>query len=131
MTVPKDQLVDIYNRNGGDFEKVAAELGISYSDFVKDYGMDMLPPPTPTPARRRQPPADLGKPELRKFMVSQRHCEHPTWPKEHLGAIIRARRQYELGTHEMTTGRDRDWFILYSIPRKDRTGTRKFFHIQH
>ena len=33
-------------------------------------------------------------------------------------AIAKGRADYEAGTHEMATGRDGDWLLLYSIPRK-------------
>lgn len=127
-----EAVLDIYRRHGGDLTKVAAEMGLSYSDFVAGPGAALAPPPPPAP-RRRPPPDDLGAtlaPD-RKYIVSRRHAENPHWPKEDQTKIEKARANYEAGTHEMITGRDREWFILYSIPRANRTGARKFFAAHH
>lgn len=84
-----------------------------------------------TPGRlsnRRQIPTDLGRPEVRSFMVAHRHVDAPVWPTEFEGKIQDARRKYEEGTHEMCQGRDlRGYFVLYLIPRRVRAPARKFF----
>jgi hypothetical protein len=109
----------LYDQHGGDMKEIAAALGVPFQQEMKD---------TPAP-RRRVPPADLGaslRPD-RKYIVSRRHADNPVWPREDQRKIEDARALYEAGTHEMITGRDRDWFILYSIPRQIRAETRKFF----
>lgn len=120
----------LYDECGGDLEVVAERLNLPYSDFVARFGAEMAPPATP-PARRRPPPEDLGHAPGRpdpKYIIAVRHADNPLWPREYQDAIARARADYEAGTHEMLQGRDRDWFIQYSIPRKKQTEGRKFFH---
>lgn len=120
-----ERLREIYDECGGDASKVADRLNLSREELAERY----TAPPTP-PARRRKPPADLGKDYYRKHIVSVRHAENPVWPKEDEEKIEKARADYESGTHEMCQGRDRDWFVLYSVPRRKRTGPRKFFTVQ-
>lgn len=114
-----EKLREIYDEHGGDLEAVAAVLGVDLPEHV-------IPTPIPLPSRR-QPPADLGKAELRQYIVSKRHADHAAWPKEDEAKIEDARAAYEAGTHEMCQGRDRNWFVLYLIPRQKRAGARKFF----
>jgi len=123
-----EELTKLYTECGGDLQKVADHLGLPYAEFASKFGADLAPPATP-PARRRPPPSDLGAalPPNRKFIVAFRHADNPLWPRDSQRKIDQARLDYEAGTHEMCQGRDRDWFVLYSIPRKQRTGARKFF----
>lgn len=129
-TTSPEQVRDLYNECGGDLEQVAARLGLPYSEFVSKFGAEVAPASTP-PARRRPPPSDLGHREGApnpQYIVAVRHADNPMWPPEYDAAIAVARANYEAGTHEMVQGRDRGWFIQYSIPRKKRTETRRFFH---
>lgn len=64
----------------------------------------------------------LGRPELQQFTVGRKRAWE-AWNNEE-PAIAEARSQYEKGTHEMVTGRDGDWLILYAIPRKHRDPNR-------
>jgi hypothetical protein len=109
---------------GGDLSKVAADLGIGQipSDF---HAIN----PFPLRYSRRQPPADLGRPEMRQYTISIRHADSPTWPVIDQTKIEAARAKYEAGTHEICQGRDRNFFSLYLIPRKVRCGARKFFQV--
>lgn len=59
----------------------------------------------------------LGRPELQPFTVARRRVGAGAWDNA-LPEIAKARADYEAGTHEMATGRDGSWLILYSIPRK-------------
>lgn len=119
-----DELKEIYEECGGDLTKVAERLGLSIADLAQQ----VSPAATPAP-RRRKPPTDLGKESMRKHIVSIRHAEVPVWPAADLNKIEKARDSYCAGTHEMTQGRDRDWFILYLIPRKRRVPARPFFRV--
>ena len=108
----------LYDQHGGDLREIAAKLGVPFE-----------PETVASPTRRRSPPADLGaslRPD-RKYIVSRRHADNPVWPREDQRKINEARAQYEAGSHEMITGRDRDWFILYSIPRSNQAAKRTFF----
>lgn len=120
-----ERLREIYDQAGGDLEKVAAALGINASELSVRPIQD-----PPLVGRGRRPPVDLGQnPNLRRYIISSRHAQHPVWPKADQKKIDDARAKYEAGTHEMCQGRDRNWFVLYCIPRKQRAGARKFFHV--
>lgn len=58
-----------------------------------------------------------GRPELEQFFVAKRRAMDRGWENND-APILRARAQYEAGTHEMITGRDGSWLILYAIPRR-------------
>jgi hypothetical protein len=61
----------------------------------------------------------LGRPDIRKHTVARRSATLLGWDNDN-PAIIKARADYEAGTHIMATGRDGGTLILYSIPRKGR-----------
>lgn len=56
-----------------------------------------------------------GRPDLAPYYVSRKRA-YQAWDNSDPD-IAAARAAYEAGTHEMVTGRDGDWLILYSIPR--------------
>jgi len=58
----------------------------------------------------------LGRPELARYTVARKRVWDLGWDNKS-GSISKARADYEAGTHEMATGRDGEWLILYSIPR--------------
>lgn len=58
-----------------------------------------------------------GRPELEQFLVASRRATDREWNNDDRG-IVDARAEYEAGTHLMATGRDGQWLLLYSIPRK-------------
>ena len=124
-----EQLRIIYEESDQSLERTAEVLGLSYSDFALRWGFLLAPPPKTLAASRRTPPEDLGQDWCRKHKISVRHAHNPEWPKLDTVKIEAARALYELGTHEVLTGRDRDWFILYCVPRQERTGARKFFQV--
>lgn len=59
----------------------------------------------------------FGRPELQQFIVARRQARESGWENSDPD-IARARSDYEAGTHEMATGRDGAWLILYSFPRR-------------
>ncbi len=119
MTFNPEELQRLHNEYGGDVSKIAAALGLEAETTV-------LAAPK-TRQRRLERPNDLGKESIRKYIISARHASFSTWPSQDWDKIETARAGYEAGTHEMVQGRDRDWFVQYCIPRKVRTGARKFF----
>ena len=129
MQLDLDQLKVIYADCDSSLELTAETLGMTYSEFALKWGFLLAPPPKTLAANRRTPPSDLGQDWCRKHTVSIRHAQNPEWPKADLSKIEAARALYERGTHEVVTGRDRDWFTLYCIPRQTRTGARKFFQV--
>lgn len=64
---------------------------------------------------REETNGGYGRPELRNFLIGRKRA-HEVWNNEE-PAIKKAREDFELGTIEMTTGRDGDWLLLYAIPR--------------
>lgn len=79
------------------------------------------------PIQRREPMhGGEGRPEMRKYKVASKHVD-TAWDNTN-SDIVLARADYELGTHEMTTGRDGDTIILYSIPRVQTTPRPGYFN---
>ena len=56
-----------------------------------------------------------GDPEKRKFLVARKTAEG-YWDNE-IPEVAQARERYEAGTHDMATGRDGPYLLLYSFPR--------------
>lgn len=67
----------------------------------------------------------FGRPELEDFLVARKRA-HETWDNTD-EAIAAAREAYEAGTHDMATGRDGDWLLLYSIPQRKVTPRPDYF----
>lgn len=65
----------------------------------------------------------LGRPEMVPFTVARRLASDLGWDNKS-PEIAKAREDYAAGTHEMATGRDGAWLIMYSIPRKRVDKTR-------
>jgi len=123
LQITQEELRKIYEECGGDLQKISARLGVPLNEFP-----NTIMPPSHA-GRRRIPPADIGhRPgwPSPKHIVAVRYCDG-SWAISDQDKIDKAREHYEAGTHEMVTGRDRDWFVLFSIPRKKRCGARKFF----
>ncbi len=58
-----------------------------------------------------------GRPELEPYLVAARRAGDRGWDNEDRGIVV-ARAALEAGTHIMVTGRDGQWLLLYSIPRR-------------
>lgn len=74
---------------------------------------------TPSPTTKYVQHSDdgWGRYELRDYVVT-RCVAGDGWGGNSVKAIAKARTDYDAGTHEMCQGRDGDFLILYSIPRK-------------
>ena len=118
-SISMEKLREIYDAAGGDTQEVARRLNLTHDEII------LRTTDHPTFRRRRQPPADLGKPSMRKHIIATRHADNPIWSNQ--DQVDRARKLYEAGTHTMCQGRDRDWFVLYLIPLKKPGGPRQFF----
>lgn len=66
-----------------------------------------------------------GQPELAPFTVGRKKAWE-VWDNN-IPSISQARADYEAGTHDMVTGRDGDWLILYSIPQAKVTPRPDYF----
>lgn len=67
----------------------------------------------------------LGRPELQSFIVGRKKAME-VWDNTD-PLIAQARSDYEAGTHDMVSGRDGAWIILYSIPRDTVTPRPNYF----
>lgn len=90
--------------------KVARNLGISIRD-VLSVDEELSGRPRIVREERFE---GLGRPELRQFTVARKRAM-AVWDVADPN-IVEAREAYEAGTHDMATGRDGDWLILYSFP---------------
>jgi hypothetical protein len=63
---------------------------------------------------RQERHGGLGRPELQKHTVARKKVWQ-SWNND-LPEVAKARNDYEAGTHQMVTGYDGDWAILYMIP---------------
>lgn len=74
---------------------------------------------------RQEAYGGYGRPELRDFAVGRKRA-HEVWNNDD-PMIAVARAAYEAGTHDMMTGRDGDWLILYSVPQRKVTPRPDYF----
>jgi len=121
-----ERLKEIYDRHNGDLAKTADELGISYNDFLAKYGQEVGSISTNV-VRTKSPPKELGRPELRKYILSVRHSDNPQWPVADKDKLASARLKHDAGTHEMCQGRDGKWIIQYLILRTNPAPPNKYF----
>jgi hypothetical protein len=124
MSVTSEDIAAIYGECGGDLAKVADRLQLPYEELLKKLSDSNVVGSAP---RVRTPPADLGREPLRKYVVAVRHSEEAYWSPEDLEKIEKARAKYCAGTHEISQGKDRGWFVLYCTPRTIRTKPRKWY----
>ena len=67
-----------------------------------------------------------GRPDLEAFLVAKIKPGSGGWDNTD-PAIAAARQRYCDGTHDMATGRDGGWLLLYSIPLKKTLTARPDF----
>ena len=67
-----------------------------------------------------------GRPEMHIYLVARMKPGASGWDNED-GSIALARQRYCDGTHDMATGRDGRWLLLYSIPLKKAISARPDF----
>jgi hypothetical protein len=68
----------------------------------------------------------FGNPKLQPFLVARRQVTSRSWDNDD-PKIALARANYEAGSHDMMTGRDGGWLLLYSIPLKRRMPRPNYF----
>jgi len=73
--------------------------------------------PYQAPVSFKEKHGGLGRPSLQQYTVARTRAGY-AWQMIDASAIRTARVNYDAGTHEMCTGRDGDWLILYCIPRR-------------
>lgn len=109
-----DDVIEAHKKNRNSPFKTATQTGLSIQDVfaIVDAHAEQV-------VAQRERFGGRGRPELEPFTVARRRAGDRTWDNNDPD-IAKARADYEAGTHEMATGRDGDWLILYSIPRKRR-----------
>lgn len=101
--------------------KVAKLLGVDIRDVLPI--ADRL---SEAPRVSREEQFDgMGKPSLSQHAVARKKAWE-VWDNAD-PAVAQAREDYEAGTHNMLTGRDGDWFILYSVPQRKVTPRPNYF----
>lgn len=66
-----------------------------------------------------------GPIHLRQYMIGRRSVQDGEW--NYFQDITECREEYDLGRIELVTGRSRDFFFLYRIPRKVRDTKRRVY----
>jgi hypothetical protein len=93
--------------------KVAKNLGYSIRDVLP-----IIDEYVGNRTVREEKFGGFGPEHMRKYIVG-RKAVVGVWNNND-PQIAQARLDFEAGTHTMTTGRDGDWLLLYSIPLRKR-----------
>lgn len=67
-----------------------------------------------------------GRPEIFAFLVARRKVTDTCWDNNS-PEIRQARADFEAGTHNMVTGRDGSWLLMYMFPQEVVTPRRDYF----
>jgi len=115
----------LFDAHGGDMDAIARAMGRLPGEF------DEIEPDVPCEpvyvAESRTRPEKLGRPSLRKHILSVRHAFEPGWPRADKERIERARKSYDAGWSEMFQARDGNWVIQYCVRRRKRATPRNWF----
>lgn len=69
-----------------------------------------------------------GPVHLRGHIVSRRHLNDPSWPREDYQKLCNTRRLHDEGKVTMCQKRDGDWIIQYAIPNHPPVKRRPYFY---
>lgn len=67
-----------------------------------------------------------GRPEMMPYIVARRKVTDPSWDNDS-PEIKQARADFEAGTHQMATGRDGNWLLMYMVPQEVVTPRPDYF----
>ncbi len=67
-----------------------------------------------------------GRPDLYPYLAARRKVTDPSWDNDSV-EIRQARADFEAGTHNMATGRDGNWLLMYMIPQDRITPRPDYF----
>lgn len=129
MTAEEVEVLALYQKLRSPF-KVANKLGLGTRAVLEILSNNPVAASLGTVSACVERYGGQGRPELVEYLVARKH---PTGLWDNAEPAIRAaRRAYEAGTHELTTGRDGDWLLLYSIPRKKAVkGRSNYFSVAY
>ena len=108
----RQDVIEEYKRTRSYF-KVASRLDMTM-EKVRSILTDVV---LPNASQRVRPTINQGRgrPEMEKYIVARKKAD-AAW--ENLSfEIVDARQKYMKGTHELATGYDGEYSILYAIPR--------------
>ena len=106
----KQLVMDTLRKNRGDVAKTASQIGITPNQ-VNWVNTIMT--------KKSKYIEGKGNPALHPYIVAIRDNNvEPMWNNEANPKIMKARELYDEGLIELVTGRDKDNFILYAIPRR-------------
>lgn len=109
-TVNLDALFKVYRRLKSPF-RVAKLFNLDVQtvwDLIEEHPERL----TNTPLRH----GGEGRPDIACYLVAKRRVADEGWDNDS-PEIKQARADYEAGTHDMVTGRDGGWLLMYLIPR--------------
>lgn len=118
MTI--DQILEAFRHSPGDVSGAARRLGITPSLLLMEVrkhehrpenGVQYMIPMIPAPR-------DVGRPSLRKHIISVRHRMTPGWPVQDRQVIEQARLGYDNGSVDMFQASDGPWLIQYARSRR-------------
>lgn len=88
--------------------RVAKQVGATISEVIAVVNKNREPEGTPFEG-------SIKRQGLARFIVASRRVTDPGWDNSHEG-VVRARRGYEAGTHDMATHREGKWLHLCLFP---------------
>ena len=129
MNAEEIEVIACYQRLRSPF-RVAGKLGMGTARVLQILADNPLAASLSTVSACVETHGGFGRPELVQYTVARKRPT-PAWENDS-PEIRLARKNYEAGTHELATGRDGDWLILYSIPRRAvAPGRSTYFSVTH
>lgn len=122
----EDLIREELEKTGGNISAVARRLGLSFEGLLARYGGKGVSGAFKIQVEEPKDIRELARPGLEGFVVAVKRAG-AAWPEKYKGAIEKARRKYDAGTHEMCQGRKDGWVILYLIPRIIPVRPRDYF----
>lgn len=123
----KATILKSYKQHLGDQYAVARDLGIT---ALQVYETIRQMEHTPEDGVRfvvcvKPRPENLGRPEIRKNIISVRHRDEAGWPVEDRDAIELNRTLCDEGYVDLAQGFDGGWVIQYAFKRRRREKNRR------
>jgi hypothetical protein len=115
----EEYIQEVIRETGFNASRLARALGVDYIEaramLIPEFALTPLVRPT-------EPMPDdittLGKGRIAPYVIAVK-AAGDAWPTKFGAAIHKARRQFDEGTHIMTTENRKDgWVVLYSITRR-------------
>lgn len=119
------EILQVYEQTRRSPFKTARQVGVSINEVF-----EVLNKNTESLEKASERHGGMGRPEMQKYLVARRKVAVRQWDNSS-EEIAEARQNYANGTHELCTGRDGPWLLLYSIPRqRPVSGRERYFEPQ-